>query len=75
LKLNITTVLLLGVLGVGGWMLFKTKMSAQPVSPAANPQGGATKTEAPDLVSSITGAVNSIFGAVTAISQAVPKSN
>lgn len=82
MKLNITTVLLLGVLGIVAWKLLQpgsqVAIGSGAASPSSNPYGGTPPAAAgasPDLISSIVQAVGATMGAISNVSQAVAKSN
>ena len=74
MKLNATSLLLLGILGFVGFMLLKPMLSEKAqVSKAGSPNSDNAKVENQDVLGSIVGAVNGIFGAIQAVSQSQPK--
>ena len=78
MKLNTTTVLLFGILGLVAWKLMggnQALLGAGGAAPNANPAGGVQTTAQPDLFTSIVNAAQSVFNSVTAIAQASSKTN
>lgn len=70
-RLNVTTILLVAVVGFVGWELYR-KYAAPPVSPVSNNKG---TTSGLDLAGQITGAVKSIFDGIGAIAKTTQTTN
>jgi hypothetical protein len=75
MKLNLTTVLLMGILGLVAFKLLQPQamLGAGGGSPQANPAGGTTTTGPQDVFNSILGAAQGIFNAVSSIAQSSSK--
>lgn len=74
MKINATTILLLGVAGVVVYMLMKSNRPtpAALYQPTSNASGGYSSTNQ-DVVGNILGAVNSVWGAVQSVANTQPK--
>lgn len=81
MKLNLTTLLLLGILGLVAYKLLQPggllTAGAGGGSPNSNPAGskpGAGEAS-PDLFAQITGTVASIFSTISSVAKSQPQSN
>lgn len=74
MKLNVTTIILLAVVGLVAWKLLGEKSPAlMGGTPTGAPAGGTQQTQQPDMFTSILNSATSIFNSVATIAQTTQK--